>query len=245
MASASVAGLVGVGALLHAGPGLPGVYPLGMYVVPALHGRGRSGHVALTFDDGPDPASTPKFLAELDRLDWRATFFMLGTMARKAPGLVAEVVAAGHEIAVHGDEHRNMLRRSPWSARADIQRCRDTLAELAGREPVFFRPPFGTLAFGAFWGARRAGLTTVLWTNWGRDWRDESSPEIVTEELLARDIDGGTLLLHDSDCQSDPGSWRNALGSLPLLAEAFAARDLTVGPLRDHGLRGSRITSDV
>jgi drug/metabolite transporter (DMT)-like permease len=153
-----------------------------MHVVPALHGRGRSGHVALTFDDGPDPTSTPAFLAELDRLGWSATFFMLGTMARKAPGLVAEVAAAGHEIAVHGDEHRNMLRRSPWSARADIRRCRDTLAELAGCEPAFFRPPFGTCAFGAFWGARSAGLTTVLWTNWGRDWRGDASPEIVAEE---------------------------------------------------------------
>jgi peptidoglycan/xylan/chitin deacetylase (PgdA/CDA1 family) len=214
-----------------------------MHVVPALHGRGRSGHVALTFDDGPDPTSTPAFLAELDRLGWSATFFMLGTMARKAPGLVAEVAAAGHEIAVHGDEHRNMLRRSPWSARTDIRRCRDTLAELAGCEPAFFRPPFGTCAFGAFWGARSAGLTTVLWTNWGRDWRGDASPEIVAEEVLARRIDGGTVLLHDSDCQSERGSWRHALGALALLAESLAARDLTVGPLRDHGVRGARLAA--
>jgi peptidoglycan/xylan/chitin deacetylase (PgdA/CDA1 family) len=216
-----------------------------MHVVPALHGRGRPGHVALTFDDGPDPQSTPAFLAQLDELGWRATFFMLGTMAREHPTLVAEVAAAGHEIAAHGDEHRNMLRRSPWSARADIRRCRDTLAELGGQEPVFFRPPFGTLAFGAFWGARSAGLTTVLWTNWGRDWRGDASPETVAAEVLARDIDGGTVLLHDSDCQSDPGSWRNAVGSLPILADALAARDVTVGPLRDHGLRGVRRTVRV
>ena len=245
VASASVAGIAGVGALVHAAPGLPGVYPAGMHVVPALHGRGRSGHVALTFDDGPDPASTPAFLNQLDELGWKATFFMLGTRAREHPTVVVDVVAAGHEVAVHGDEHRNMLRRSPWSARADVRRGRDTLAELAGQDPVFFRPPFGTLAFGAFWGARSSGLTTVLWTNWGRDWRGDASPESVAAEVLARDIDGGTVLLHDSDRQSDPGSWRNALGALPILADTLAARGLTVGPLRDHGLRGARRTARV
>jgi peptidoglycan/xylan/chitin deacetylase (PgdA/CDA1 family) len=234
-----------VGALIHAAPGLPGIYPAGMHVVPALHGRGRSGHVAITFDDGPDPASTPAFLHQLDQLGWHATFFMLGSMARQHPTLVAEVAAAGHEIGVHGDEHRNMLRRSPWSARADVVRCRDLLADLSGQEPLFFRPPFGTLAFGAFWGAKSAGLTTVLWTNWGRDWRGDASPDAVAAEVLARDIDGGTVLLHDSDCQSDPGSWRNALGALPILAEALAARDLAVGPLRDHGLREARRTARV
>jgi peptidoglycan/xylan/chitin deacetylase (PgdA/CDA1 family) len=216
-----------------------------MHVVPSLHGRGRHGHVALTFDDGPDPESTPAFLEQLDRLGWKATFFMLGTMARRAPGLAAEVAAAGHEIAVHGDEHRNMMRRTPWAARDDIRRCRDTLVELTGADPLFFRPPFGTVAFGALWGARRAGLRTVLWTSWGRDWRGDGSPEQVADELLRRDIDGGTVLLHDSDCQSDPGSWRHAVDALALFAERLEGRGLEIGPLRDHGLRGTRAVAGV
>lgn len=210
-----------------------------MRVTPALVGRGRPDHVALTFDDGPDPASTPAFLDELARLDWRATFFMLGTMARRAPGLVAEVAAAGHEVAVHGDEHRNMLRRPPRAVADDIARCRDTLADLSGVEPRWFRPPFGILSFGAVRGARRAGLTTALWTTWGRDWRKEATPETVHADILRRYVAGGTVLLHDSDCQSYPGSWRSALGALPLLAETAVERDLHVGPLRDHGIRDS------
>jgi peptidoglycan/xylan/chitin deacetylase (PgdA/CDA1 family) len=237
VAPAAVAGVTGLTALVHAGPGLPGLYPAGMHVVPSLHGRGRQGHVALTFDDGPDPVSTPAFLAALDRLGLRATFFMLGALARQSPGLAADVAAAGHEIAVHGDEHRNMMRRSPWSAADDIRRARDTLGDITGAEMRFFRPPFGTVAFGALWGARRAHLRLVLWTNWGKDWRDDASPQSVADEVLRREVDGGTVLLHDSDRQSDPGSWRHALGALPLLAEAFEARGLEVGPLRDHGLR--------
>src|SRR5947207_14914483 len=68
---------------------------------PGLAGIGRHDRVALTFDDGPDPASTPQFIEELDRLGWHATFFLLGEMVRRTPSLVGELVAAGHEVAVH------------------------------------------------------------------------------------------------------------------------------------------------
>lgn len=210
--------------------------PFGIRVTPSLLGLGRPDHVALTFDDGPDPASTPAFLEELDRRGWHATFFMLGTLARQSPSLVAEVVAAGHEVAVHGDEHRNMLRRTPWGARDDIRRATDTIAELTGREPTWFRPPFGVLSLGALRGAKRAGLTTVLWTTWGRDWRKEATSSTVVTDVLRRYVAGGTVLLHDTDGQSYPGCWHAALGALAPLADAFAARDLTVGPLSEHGL---------
>ena len=68
--------------------------PVAVRLTPDLVGLGRQGHVALTFDDGPDPASTPEFLGALDTLGWHATFFMLGEMVRKAPSLAAEVAAA-------------------------------------------------------------------------------------------------------------------------------------------------------
>jgi peptidoglycan/xylan/chitin deacetylase (PgdA/CDA1 family) len=233
------AGATGVVAATYAVPALAGVSPFGIRFTPALVGRGRLGHVALTFDDGPDPASTPAFLAELDRLGWRATFFMLGTMARRAPGLVGEIAAAGHEVAVHGDEHKNMLRRGPRASADDIRRCRDTLAELSGTTPVWFRPPFGILSYGALRGARRADLRTVLWTTWGRDWRKQATPGTVTADVLRRYVSGGTVLLHDSDCESYPESWRSSLGALPLLAEQLAARELTVGPLGEHGIKGA------
>jgi peptidoglycan-N-acetylglucosamine deacetylase len=216
-----------------------------MRVTPRLVGRGQPGHVALTFDDGPDPTSTPAVLQELDRLGWHATFFMLGTMARRAPALVGEVAAAGHEVAVHGDEHRNMLRRTPRGARDDIRRATDTVADLSGAEPIWFRPPFGILSLGALSGAKRAQLTTVLWTTWGRDWRKEATPDTVVADVLRRYVDGGTVLLHDSDCESYPGSWRATLGALAPLADQLAARGLTVGPLREHGLASRRAPSRV
>jgi len=78
----------------------------------------------------------------------------------------------------------------------------------------------------------------VLWTTWGRDWRKDATPETVHADILRRYVAGGTVLLHDSDCESYPGSWRSSLGALPLLAETVAERGLNVGPVGDHGIRG-------
>jgi len=238
------AGAIGVGALaVHATPALAGVSPIGVRLTPGLVGVGRSGSVALTFDDGPDPDSTPEFLAVLDELGWRATFFMLGDRVRRWPSVVGEVVAAGHEVAVHGDLHRNMLRRTPRDTARDIATAYDTVAAATGAEPQWFRPPFGVLSFSALRAARRHGMSTVLWTTWGRDWRREATPDSVVADVTRRYLDGGTVLLHDSDCESYPGSWKATIGALPRLADEFAARGLTVGALGDHGIERARTTT--
>jgi len=236
---AGAAGLVGgAAAAVHAAPALGGVSPIGVRLTPALVGVGRRGHVALTFDDGPDPASTPAFLESLSELGWHATFFMLGDMVRRAPSLAREVADAGHEIAVHGDVHGNMLWRTPRGTTEDISRAFDTVADATGCRPIWFRPPFGISSFASLRAARRLGMTTVLWTTWGRDWRREATPASVFADVMRRYVDAGTVLLHDSDCTSYPGSWRSALGALPLLADDFAARGLKVGTVGDHGIGG-------
>jgi peptidoglycan/xylan/chitin deacetylase (PgdA/CDA1 family) len=76
--------------------------------------------------------------------------------------------------------------------------------------------------------ARRLGLRPVLWSAWGRDWRAVATPESVVDDIESGRPAGGTLLLHDSDVMSDPGSWRTTVAALPLLAERLAARGLTV-----------------
>lgn len=202
--------------------------------MPGLAGVGKPTHVALTFDDGPDPASTPAFLDTLDSLGWRATFFMLGTMASAAPELVIEVAHRGHEVAVHGSKHSNHLRHGPrWSTR-DVLSARDLLAELSGAQPRWYRPPYGALASSTLIAVKRAGLQPVLWTTWGRDWREGATPESVVEEVEASMARGATVLLHDSDCTSAQGSWKATIAALPLLGEIWAARGLTVGPLSEH-----------
>src|ERR1700733_15633764 len=84
-------------AVAQAGPGLTGLAPVRRLLFPRLAGQGDPGHVALTFDDGPDPDSTPLFLAALAEWQVRATFFLLGSMVDQTPSLAGEIVAAGHE----------------------------------------------------------------------------------------------------------------------------------------------------
>ena len=220
----------------HAAPALSNVDVLRRRFLPGLSGIGTPGHVALTFDDGPDPASTPAFLEALDRLGWRATFFMLGSMVDRAPALAAEVAAAGHEVAVHGYAHRSELFRPPAVVGDDLARAVDAVSAATGRALRWFRPPYGTLSAGGVLAARRQRLRTVLWSTWGRDWRAQATPATVVADVEEHLGPGATVLLHDSDCTSAPGAWRSALGALEPLAELFAAQGLAPGPLGAHGL---------
>ena len=236
LAGAGIGALAATGLAIHSAPSLVALSSVGRRISPGLAGVGTRGHVALTFDDGPDPASTPEFLDALDGLGLHATFFMLGDMARRAPGLAAEVAAAGHEVGVHGDTHRSQLRRTPWAVADDVARARDAVADATGVAPVWFRPPYGTLSLGGVRAAQRAGLRTVLWTAWGRDWRAEATADSVVADVLHGYVDGGTVLLHDSDCTSAPDCWRSALDALAPLAAELHRRALRVGPVGEHGI---------
>lgn len=203
-------------------------------LLPALAGVGPADRVALTFDDGPDAASTPQFLAVLDRLGWSATFFVLGDMVRRNPSLVGELVAAGHEIALHGDRHRSHLRRTPGDVIDDLHRGYDTIVDASGIPPRWFRPPHGYLSVGSVLGARALGVRTVLWTTWGRDWTAHATPASVARTVQRNLRPGGTILLHDADCTSVPGAWRSALGALDLLDADLRPQGLRVVSLAEH-----------
>ncbi len=222
-------------AAAHAAPVVSTFGPLRNRIMPRLSGQGRADHVALTFDDGPDPLSTPFFLRALDEHRVHATFFVLGSMAHRAPGLLKEMAAAGHEIGIHGWHHRPLLLRGPRATYDDFARARDRVGDIVGERPRLFRPPYGVMSTAAHLAARRLGLTPVLWTAWGEDWTRKATPDSVYRTVAADLRGGGTVLLHDSDCTSAPGAWRSALGALPLLLDSCARRGLDVGPLREHG----------
>lgn len=223
-------------AVTHAGPGITALAPVRRRFFPRLSGLGRAGQVALTFDDGPDPGSTPAFLDLLAARQVRATFFLLGSMVARAPGLAADIAAAGHEVAVHGWAHRYTILRTPRAVRDDLARATDAVASASGGQPRFYRPPYGVLSAGALAAARAQGLTPVLWTCWGREWTAGATPASVYATLAADLTPGATVLLHDSDCTSPPGAAAAALGALPRLLDNCAERALAVGPLADHGL---------
>ncbi|MER6333215.1 polysaccharide deacetylase family protein [Streptomyces sp. NPDC014983] len=220
----------------HAAPAatwLPGVR---QRLFPRLAGTGSHDHVALTFDDGPDPVATPRFLDALDGLGARATFFVLGEHAARHPALVTETARRGHEVAVHGWHHDRPWRPALARESEGVARAARAVRDLTGHRPRWYRPPYGILTSPRWLAARRAGLRPVLWSAWGMDWRAEATPESVHALVTAQLWGGGTILLHDSDRLAAPGCWRSALAALPAIVGDCREAGLTVGPLREHGL---------
>jgi peptidoglycan/xylan/chitin deacetylase (PgdA/CDA1 family) len=227
---------LGAGAVAHLLPGVVAWRSMRCRLLPQLSGVGDPGHVAITFDDGPDPKATPPILDALDTLGWRATFFCLGSQVRRSPDLTRELVRRGHEVAAHGDSHRSHLRRPYTSTVPDLLQARDTIEEVAGVAVRWFRPPYGAVSAATLVAARRAGLRLVLWTTWGLDWQPRATGRTVAANVARTFRPGATVLLHDSDITSIPGTWRSALSALPILGQLWAAAGLEVGTLGDHGV---------
>lgn len=196
-----------------------------------------AGAVGLTFDDGPHPQATPAVLQALG--ESRATFFLVGEQVEKHPGVAAEIVAAGHEAALHAFTHRNLLRLRPREAREDLLRGAAAVEDATGRQVRFFRPPYGYLSATAYSLARSKGWETVLWKRIGRDWTASATPRTIVERL-SRGLRGGEILvLHDSDAYATPGSWRQTVAAVPLLLGELVERGFGVAPLQSSGSRTS------
>lgn len=231
---AAWSGIPLAGVALWAAPALTRACGLRTRLLPRLAGVGRPGHIALTFDDGPDPRGTPAILQALHTIGWRATFFMLGSQVRAHPDTARAVVRAGHEIAVHGDLHRNHLLRSYGDIHADLARAAATVQAVSGGPPRWFRPPYGVLTASTVLACRRLRLQPVLWTAWGRDWTTLTSTEVTTTVLTGL-RSGGTVLLHDADHRPGTSTVRETTVETLYLMSAFTRRyGWNIGALDEH-----------
>lgn len=223
----------------HGGPAATWLPGLRRACFPALAGIGRPGHVALTFDDGPDPDSTPWFLEALDACAVRATFFVLGDRVSRYPGLARRMAERGHEVAVHGWTHDRPWAPAPRRDIRDLAWAAEAVYDATGQIPRWYRPPYGILTGGRLAAAARCGLRPVLWSAWGRDWTADATAASVLA-TVRRDLrGGGTVLLHDTDRTAAPGCWRSALGALPGLVGSCQEAGWTVGRLAEHWGDGS------
>ena len=152
-------------------------------------------HVALTFDDGPDPAGTPAVLDALDAIGARATFFMVGEQAEAHPDLAREVSRRGHGVGLHGLRH--VRPHELDDPEGDLQRALGVLEQATGVVPTTFRPPYGHFTEPLYEAVAALGLEPVLWSAWGLDWEPIPAPRIA--ELVLTDLQPGAIVvLHDS-----------------------------------------------
>jgi peptidoglycan/xylan/chitin deacetylase (PgdA/CDA1 family) len=158
--------------------------------------RGPAGDatIALTFDDGPSEG-TPRILEILERHRVPATFFQCGANTARLPKVAREAAAAGHEIGNHTYSHPLFCLQGPHEIYEDMRRAQEIIAEHAGHRPVWFRAPFGVRWFGLAGAQRRLGLTGVMWTVIGYDWKQTA--DSVVERVARRVGNGAIVCLHD------------------------------------------------
>jgi peptidoglycan-N-acetylglucosamine deacetylase len=231
-AAAGAAAATALWALPAAAPHVP---PL----AAALHIPRRAaldGAVALTFDDGPHPVATPAVLEILAAHRATATFFVIGEQVRRTGGLLGEIRAAGHAVAIHGDRHRGLLRLTPRALADDLDRATATAGE---PESGLHRAPYGVYSSASLRAVRRRGWTPLLWSRWGRDWRARATPRSVADEVTRDAAAGDVLLLHDADQYGAPGAWRATVAALPVVLERLAAAGLAARAVTAAQVRGA------
>lgn len=189
--------------------------------------------VALTFDDGPDPAITPQVLDLLDAYGARATFFCIGARARCYPEIVREIVRRGHAVENHTDRHPNGFAALPPSAlRREIVAAQATLAELTGTPPVFFRAPMGLRSPLLQPVLFRLGLRLASWTRRALDGA-RGDPVAALNRLQQGLKAGDVLLLHDRELTPGQDGRAVVLTVLPRLLTTLTMHGLHCVTLRE------------
>jgi len=165
------------------------------WLAPSVfHGVQTRRAIALTFDDGPSE-STPELLKILEQYGARATFFQCGQSARRLPGIARQVREAGHLIGNHTESHAFLWLRSPSFIYGQMAAAQDSIEQATGERPRWFRPPFGGRWFGLAAAQRALGLTSVLWSTIGKDWKWPA--DRVVARLMRGARNGAIFCLHD------------------------------------------------
>lgn len=190
------------------------------------------GEVAITIDDGPDPDVTPRVLELLERHGTRASFFCIGEVARRHPGLCRKIVARGHDIENHSLHHRLDFAFAGYRGfLRELSEAQRALAEVSGSRPVFFRAPFGIRNPLLDPVLSRLELQLASWTRRGYDTR-EPDPDKVLGRLLKNLDAGDILLLHDGHAARTGAGQAVILAVLPRLLEALQEANLRPVTLR-------------
>jgi peptidoglycan-N-acetylglucosamine deacetylase len=197
----------------------------------AWRGARDARRVALTFDDGPDPAWTSRVLDILAAHGVRATFFLVGQRAAREPATVRAIAGAGHEIGSHGWSHASLWLCGPRRTEREIAQTKHLLGYLAGTPPALFRPPWGMVNAAMFSALRRHGQRCVFWSIQPEGLRPASALAQVAH-VLRRAHPGAIVDLHDAE--GTPGAPARLAAALPAMIDGLAAAGYgfaTVGEL--------------
>jgi len=189
--------------------------------------------IALTYDDGPNPAATPRLLEVLAKHEVSATFFLIGDNVRKQPGLVREIAAAGHVVGNHTMTHPWLSYCSGARIRSEMRDANALIEDTIGAKISLFRPPHGARRPIVFEVARELGLATVNWNIMTYDWRVQPPERIIdwvragVKQNQARGR-GTNILMHDGGL--DQPRMPSVIATETVIADATAAGMRFVSP---------------
>jgi peptidoglycan-N-acetylglucosamine deacetylase len=183
-----------------------------------------SNHLALTFDDGPNPSITPQLLDLLEKHQAVATFFVIGRYARECPNLLKEISARGHVVGNHTETHPNLFWLNPSQILVELRLCQMAIAGILGTPPKWFRPPFGIRNPWVAGIANDLNVRTATWTLLPGDWRAPNDDwlirrmqPIASHKKSAPQSRAGTgdiLCLHDGNHRTQNGDRSRTLAAL-------------------------------
>ncbi len=184
----------------------------------------RSKIIALTFDDVPDPRFTPQLLDVLQKYHVKATFFVVGSRAKKHPELVARMIREGHVVGNHSYNHPQFVKLTLNDFRAEIIRTENVLQALAGYKPRLIRPPYGDISEQQLRWAKARGYKLVNWNVDSLDWRGLSKTQ-VRNNILAHAGKGSIILQHGGGGQGS--NLRGTIQALPEVITIMRKRGYT------------------
>ncbi|MEO8799025.1 MAG: polysaccharide deacetylase family protein [Polyangiaceae bacterium] len=201
-----------------------------MYVDAVVHGPDKSRGVVLTFDDGPDPETTPLVLAALAAANAKATFFVIAKKAEKYPKIVEKMIADGHTVGLHAYAHDRLFSlRTPARVKADLERGLDVLEKITGDRTPLFRPPIGHTNPIIARVVDELDLIVVGWSVSARDGTKGQTEDVVLRRVRAGLDHGAIVLMHDASERGDFAPLGPKV--LPAVLHAIKEEGLEVVPL--------------
>lgn len=154
--------------------------------------------IALTFDDGPHPDNTPKLLEILSVNNVKATFFVVGKMAKANPGVLRRIFGEKHQVCNHSWSHPNFKNLSDDQVRAEVQDTQKLIEDTLGlcfRDQVL-RPPYGAITKAQRTLVKDLGFVLEGWNVDPLDWKFKDAAK-VAKAILDGTKDGQVVLSHD------------------------------------------------
>jgi peptidoglycan-N-acetylglucosamine deacetylase len=173
-------------------------------------------YIAMTFDDGPSPETTPRLLDILKQRNIKVTFFMIGQNAQANPAIVQRILAEGHEIGNHSWTHPQLSKLSDDRVTEEITKTQAAIKDACGYTPVLLRPPYGAItARQKEWIERQFGLSVIIWSVDPFDWKRPGA-SVIEQRILAGARPGAIILSHDIHKQT--------VDAMPATLDALAAK---------------------